>query len=152
MLRAITLVSCLLFVACSSSNGGKSVAQPDLDFVQVTGPAEQSYPEGDIEVQYGIRITNRSDAAITLRQIQLESVGPGGAYQIRRSTYYFEHQIEANDVRDITFWARAQAAGTVTSMDARAPITVRGVAIFESSKGALRKVFVKMLGQAGPGL
>jgi hypothetical protein len=152
MLRAITIICCLLLAACSSSNGGRATAQPDLDFVQITGPAEQNYPEGDIEVQYGVRITNRSDATITLRQIQLESVGSGGAYQIRRSTYYFEHQIEAYDVRDIAFWARAQASGTVTSMDARAPITVRGVAIFESSKGALRKVFVKMLGQAGPGL
>ena len=56
---------------------------PELQFVQLSGPAEQNYPPGDIEVQYGMRIANRSSEPITLRRIEIRSVGLGGPYRLR---------------------------------------------------------------------
>jgi hypothetical protein len=77
----------------------------------------------------------------------MESVTEGGSYQLERETYYFEVAVEPQEQNDLTFWAHAVAAGDRHAIDARAPITVRVVAFFESAAGNFRKVFIKRLAQ-----
>ena len=140
-------VSCAL-LACSSGSGAK-IIHPELQFVQLSGPAEQNYTPGDIEVQYGIRIANRSSEPITLRRIQLRSVGLGGPYTLRPTTYYFERVIQPEKFEDVTFWAKAVAEGDGMAPDARAPVTVRAVVVFESPAGGFRNIITQMIEQTG---
>jgi hypothetical protein len=137
--------ACCVFLACASS--GAKIAPPQLDFVQLSGPAEQSYTQGDIEVQYGIRIANRAAVPITLRNIQVQTAGLGGSYRLRPGSYYFQREIAPEQYEDVTFWAKAIAQGDAMSSDANAPITVRVTAIFDSPSGGFRRVFSKMLAQ-----
>lgn len=146
MHRFLALLSSIALAACAGSTARGP--QPELMFVQISGPLEQSYPAGDIEVQYGMQIENRGQGGITLRRIEVESVGAGGAYRLLRASYYFNTTVPSQTAGEVTFWAKAIALGDSMSDDARAPITVRGTAFFESPEGSFRKVFVKMLPQA----
>jgi len=137
--------ACCVSLACAGTDA--KIPPPQIDFVQIAGPAEQSYVQGDFEVQYGIRIANRAPVPITLRNIQVQSVGLGGPYRLRPATYYFQREIQPEKYEDVTFWAKAVSTGDAMSDDATAPITIRATAFFESPSGAFRRVFTKILTQ-----
>lgn len=145
---AFTVAGISLALACSSGNRAK-IIQPELEFVQLVGPEELNFQQGDIEIQYGLRIANRSSETISLQQIQLASVGAGGPYQLRRETYFFKRDVPPGQFTDVAFWAKAISTGDFASLDANAPVTVRGTAIFSSPVGDFRQVFVKVLNQGG---
>ncbi len=145
MKALLASLACCVFLACASTNA--KIAQPEVDFVQLSGPAEENYAQGNIEVQYGVRIANRADVPITLRNIEVQTVGLGGSYRLRPATYYFERVIAPEKYEDVTFWAKAVALGDGMSSDASAPITVRVTAIFDSPAGGFRRVLSKMLAQ-----
>jgi hypothetical protein len=134
-----------VFLACAGS--GPKIPPPEIEFVQLSGPAEQNYTPGDIEVQYGLRIVNRATEPITLRNIQVQSVGLGGPYRLQPATYYFQREIRPATSEDVTFWAKAVAGGDAFAPDANAPITVRATVYFESPSGSFRRVLTKVLGQ-----
>jgi hypothetical protein len=140
----------LLLLGCGS--GGKAkILEPEIQLVQITGPAESMYPSGRFEVQYGMRIGNRSGETITLRRVQLETIGAGGPYLVPRDQYYVTRAIDPTKFEDVTFWVHAIATGTRFSIDAQAPVTIRGTAYFDAPAGAFRKVFVVNLSQVDRG-
>ncbi|MGZ8710607.1 MAG: hypothetical protein ACXW28_10310 [Thermoanaerobaculia bacterium] len=147
MEKILAAAVCCVFLACASNDA--KIIPPEIQFVQLSGPADQNYTPGDIEVQYGLRIANRSSEPITLRNVQLRSVGAGGAYRVLPRTYAFERTIKPEQYEDVTFWAKAVAAGDAFAPDATAPITVRVTAYFETPEGGFRKVFTTMLEQRG---
>ena len=138
-------IACCVFLACAS--GGAKIPPPQIELVQLSGPAQQNYAQGEFEVQYGVRIANRAPEPITLRHIQIASIGLGGPYRLRSATYYFQRTIQPEKYEDVTFWAKAIATGDAMSDDAMAPITVRATAFFEAPSGGFRRVFTKVLTQ-----
>ena len=140
--------ACVALLACASGNNVK-IIPPELTFVQLSGPAEQNYPQGNFEVQYGLRIANRSSEPITLRRIQLQPVGAGGPYLLQARAYEFQRKIEPEQFEDVTFWAKAVSTGDAFANDANAPVNVRATAYFDSPSGAFRRVFTAMLDQRG---
>lgn len=150
MKHLLTVIVSFAFLACASGdapNQNVRLNEPDLHIVQITGPADQKFPTGYIQVQYGMRIGNRSGETITLRQLDLESMGGGGPYRLRRETYYFNIPIAADQFHDFAFWANAYSTGNWRSVDAYAPVSIRGVAHFDSPAGRVRKIFVKVIPQ-----
>jgi hypothetical protein len=145
--------ACLTFLGCASAGdspgGNAKILEPDLELVQLVGPEEQNWPAGDIEVQYGLQIVNRSSEPITLRHVEVETLGVGGPYRVRRRRYFMNVEITPAAKRDVTFWAQATAEGDSMANDANMPVTVRGIAFFESPAGNFRKVFVKRLVESG---
>lgn len=155
MKQLVTALACTALLSCASSapqqqdfDAGSSVARPEIDLVQLVGPEEQSWPEGDLEIQYAMRIVNRAPEEIVLRQVEVETLGQGGPYAVKRDRYFFRVPIAAASTEDVTFWVRATSDGDRTAMDARSPITVRGIAYFDAGSGNFRRVFVKRIGQS----
>ena len=148
MKRLVAAAFACLTLACSSGNRAQ-ILQPELDIVQIMGPQELNYQQGQIEIQYGLRIANRSSEPISLRQLLLESVGSGGPYRLRRETYFLQREVPPNQFVDVVFWAKAYSNGDFASIDATAPVTIRGTAYFQSASGDFRQVFVKLLTQMG---
>ncbi len=148
-MKALPVVAalCCAFLACASNNA--KIIPPELAFVQLSGPAEQNYPQGDFEVQYGLRIANRSSEPITLRRIQLQTVGLGGPYRLQSRAYEFQREVKPEEFEDVTFWAKAVSTGDSFSNDATAPINVRVTVYFDSPAGNFRRVFTSMLDQRG---
>lgn len=148
-MKALTALAalCCVFLACASNNA--NIIPPELTFVQLSGPAEQNYPQGDFEVQYGLRIANRSSEPITLRRVQLQTVGLGGPYRLQARSYEFQREVKPEQFEDVTFWAKAVSTGDAFANDANAPVNVRATAYFDSPAGGFRRVFTAMLDQRG---
>lgn len=141
-------VAALLLLSCSSGPN-VNILRPEITFVQLSGPAEQNYPQGAFEVQYGMRIANRSSEPITLTQVQIQPMSAGGPYVVRAETYHFNRPIQPSGYEDVTFWAKAYSTGDAFSDDARAPVNVRATALFHSASGSFRQVLTKVLPQTG---
>lgn len=148
MKRLTLLAVCAVLLACSSGSNVK-ILRPEIDLVQLVGPADLNYPTGDIEVQYGMRVANRSSEEITLRRIELTSVAGGGPYTLKREAYYFTRTVGPDQFMDIAFWAKATADGNRMASDATAPVTVRATAFFDSPSGGFRQVLLRTFQQYG---
>lgn len=150
MKRAILLAVSVAMLACSSGPKVRTI-RPEIQFVQLQGPADMSYPSGEFEVQYGLHVANRSSEPITLKQVRVEPVGRGGPYVVRAETYYVTKTIGPDQFEDVSFWARADGSGDSHAMDATAPVTIRAIAYFDSPSGDFRQVLMKTLQQYGNG-
>ena len=151
-LAAVILCSLTAF-ACASSGSDDDAhpksLQPEVDLVQLVGPADLGYPPGNFDVKYGVRVENHFLEPITLRRIAVETVGGGGPYALRRDTYYFTQVVEPTNKKDLSFWAHAIALGDANSEDAQAFVTIRAIAYFDTPKGMIRKVVMKNFNQMG---
>jgi len=139
---AILLV---LFAACATTTKS-NLPEPGIGIEQVVGPADLGYPYGPIEVKYNLAVQNNATIPITLTRVDIRSDDPaGGAYSLRRNFYNFHQVIPPNSVGVVTFWARAMSWGR--GMRDTEPVTVRGVAYFQTPTGTTQKVFIRELSQ-----
>jgi hypothetical protein len=158
MKQLLASLACAALIACGSSgaSSGKNVptaeqvgmVEPQTELIQLVGPKQLNYESGQIEMKYALRVTNPGAEPITLRQIQIQTVGLEGPYQIPPSSYFFREPVAASDTRDVEFFAKALAVGDRQRIDAQAPVSVRIIAYFEAPKGNFRKTFITNLGQS----
>ena len=142
----------LLLAACSSSAPQQSrskakIPAPEIGIEQESGPADQGYPYGAFEVQYRVEIANRADIPVTLKRITVQTVNPaGGAYTLRSPfDYYFNRTIAPRTTETVEFWAKAYGYGR--SMRDSEPVTLKGVAYFQTADGYVNQVFIRERGQ-----
>ncbi|HKR66438.1 MAG TPA: hypothetical protein VJZ00_22115 [Thermoanaerobaculia bacterium] len=146
MKRVLLLLACLA-AACASQDASTKDSPVDIEVAQLSGPGDQGFPPGLFQVEYAVTITNHTANALTLERIDLEPMGGGGPYQLRKESYPFHETIAANESRDLPLFANAFTTGTYRSVDAYAPVSIRGIATFDSPNGKVRKIFVKVLRQ-----
>ncbi len=140
MRKIATIAACLMILACSSGQPENTLV--DVELVQLKGAAEQNWPRGRFDVQYGVRVTNRSQEPVTLHQVALEPASGGGPYILLRDRYTLNRAVAPSATEEATFWARARSTGGRDSIDAHAPVSVRAIAYFEAPSGAFRKIAV----------
>jgi hypothetical protein len=160
MKAILVAASCAALLACGSSGGSarsmKSLPtaqeigtlEPDTKLLQLVGPEQLNWESGQIELKYALQVTNRAAEPITLRQIQIQSVGEGGAYSIPTSSYFFRKAVTPGDTSEIEFFAKAISEGNRYKIDAQSPVSVRVIAFFEAPKGNFRQAFITNLGQS----
>jgi len=130
MRNAAVLLLAFALVSCSSSSTPKAnIIQPEVDLQQVIGPAELNYPSGYADLKFEVDIENRSGEPITLRRVELATIGTG-AYLLRRDFHVYNETIAPHRTGAITVWAKAQIYGGTTSE--QEPVRVRGVLHCES--------------------
>jgi hypothetical protein len=157
MKQLLASVACLALIACGSSgSGGAAVptaakigtVEPETSLVQLVGPEELNWESGLIEMKYALRIANNAAEPITLRQIQIQTVGVEGPYYIPQSSYFFREPVIAGGSRAVEFFAKAYSQGNRYRIDAQSPVSVRIIAYFEAPKGNFRQAFITNLGQS----
>lgn len=147
MKRLPLLLLVLAAVACSSGKSQRAeIIRPEIDIRQLVGPSDLAYPRGIMEIQYEVRVANRSSEPITLRRIDVQSVGTG-AYTLRREFFPFNEVIQPDQYKTVTFWVKAWARGRVAGAGSNEPVTVRGIASFESPVGEFNQIFQRDLSQ-----
>jgi hypothetical protein len=142
------LLAVALFASCASSSGKAKphIPLPDVALDQVVGPVQLNYVNGPIEVKYDLAVKNNAAEPITLIRVDVASLNPnGGAYTLRHDFYNFRETIPPKSERVVTFWAKAFSWGR--GPREAEPVTVRGVAYFESPSGTLQKIFIQELSQ-----
>jgi hypothetical protein len=141
-MKRLLLFAAMFLAACSSAPQGPkaNVAPPDWDIDQAVGPGEAGYPDAPIDVKYVFRIANRAAIPMTLRRVTLRTVNPpGGAYTL---TAPIEHtmniEIPPNGEKTVEIWAHARSYGV--SMRDREPVTIKGVAYFDTPQGYYNQI------------
>ncbi|HYO78239.1 MAG TPA: hypothetical protein VE010_17395 [Thermoanaerobaculia bacterium] len=153
MRNLIVIAACLATLSCSSGGAtGSTGADAGLNraalmIVQLEPPRSMTRAGEEIEVRYGVRATNNTAEEITLRRLILAPSGSGGPYVVQRQQYFFTHAIPAHSIHEFEFWAKAVTTGNPQSIDARAPVTVRATAHFESAGGPFRKTITQHVNQ-----
>jgi hypothetical protein len=147
---AIALV--LVAAACSSftpqAAGPKAdIPEPQIGIEQLYGPGDAGFPYGNFEVKYQFEIENRAEVPLTLKRITISTSNPeGGAYMLTSPRdYYFNRTIPAKSVEAVEFWAHAYGYGR--SMRETEPVTIKGVAYFQSPSGYVNQIFIREIGQ-----
>ena len=144
---SLLLIAAAVFASCASSNTSKvKVPEPGIGIEQTVGPAQLGYPYGPIEVKYDLGVQNNAAETITLIRVDIQTINPaGGAYSLRHSFYNFKQAIPPNSIGVVSFWAKAFSWGR--GLRESEPVSVRGVAYFESASGTFQKVFIRELSQ-----
>ena len=149
MPRMLLLVVSATLVAggCASSTPGspaapKSSASPQVSIEQKTPlQALQLGSATGLPVEYALTITNPFDHPVTLSSVEIETVGLSGAYAMKRVHHTFDVQVAAHETTTVPLRAWVQALQTTDRGEAGGPVTLRGVARFDSPNGGMATAF-----------
>lgn len=147
MKRAL-IVAVLFLGACASSQNEVINPPPQIDVVQVYGPADIPYSRGQESVlgEYAFRIENKANVPITLRRIELSSLA-GGTIGLRREDRSFTRTINPGSAEVVSVNARVYFRTTSSGSPTNEPLTIRAVLYFESPNGSFRRIITRNIGQ-----
>jgi hypothetical protein len=139
------LTPLFIFLACSS---GASIAKPEIKLVQMHVPADLGYARGPdaMTALFGFRVTNQASEPITLKRVELQSVGEGG-YTLRREEKMFSHQLGPGQSVDDTIQAVAYYRTQYEGRASTEPVTLRATFHFDSPAGTFRHTVLRNFGQ-----
>ena len=136
----------LLAAACAHQQNAK-ILEPEISIVQLNAPVDVGYATGPTQVQFGARVANRSAEPITLRRIEIQSVGTG-SYQLRSEAFPFNEKIEPGKFSEVKFWAHAYAFAMGRDRQPSAePVTVRSILYFDSPAGSFHQIVSRYIDQ-----
>lgn len=151
MRKAIAATAVLLLAAACSTGSGTStngssdakIALPEIQLVQTSGvPVAARHTDGAISVQYAMRVENRADEPITLKQVTVQSVSDG-AYYVSPTSKPYNLTIEPAQKEDVQFWASARPGGTVVG--ANGPVNMRVTLQFDAPSGKFTQVVMRVV-------
>lgn len=152
MRRILTLVLSLalaggVVAGCASGGSGAAtanLAKPEIQIVQTsTVPSAARYVDGNLPVQFRVRVTNKAGEPITLKRIALRSVGQG-AYNVNGYSQAFNLTIEPDQFQEVEFFVPA-FIDIVTMAGANGPVTLRGTYYFDSAVGKFEEILVQQV-------
>ena len=136
-MRKLVILTAVLFIAaCASSNNNAKVdiPQPDIEVQQLSStPAVAEHVTGGVPVNFGIAVSNKADIPITLKRINISSIGTGG-YNVPNNSRPFDKVIQPGTTEQVSFWAGANADPSIAGVNGA--VALRVIAQFDSSKGA----------------
>lgn len=147
MKRAL-IVAVLFLGACASSQNEVVKPPPQIDVVQVYGPSDIPYSRGQESVlgEYAFRVANPANVPITLRRIELSSLG-GGTIALRREDRAFTRTINPGSAEVVSVNARVYFRTTSSGSPTNEPLTIRAVLYFDSPNGSFRRIITRNIGQ-----
>ena len=142
VLAALAMASC---AAMQRTNSNGKVADPEVTLEQTSRvPDAAEYSTGGLPVSFRMHVTNHADVPITLKRVDISSIGGVGGFVVPPTSHPFATTIAPGGSDAVEFWAAGNATGqNVTG--ANEPVTVRVVATFDSSLGSLQNVTVQQV-------
>ena len=101
---------------------------------------------GGISVQYRVDLENRATTPITIKRIDVVSLG-SGAYNLRSTSVPFNDRLNPGESRPVEFWAPA-SIDDPTILGANGPVTIRLTLYYETPAGTFQTITVQQV-QAG---
>jgi hypothetical protein len=136
----------LIVAGCSSGSAANKpeankVARPEILLVQTSGvPIAARHSDGMLSVHYAMRVENRADETIKLRNVTVQSITEG-AYSVEPSSRPFNLAIEPKQKGQVEFWAVARPSGTL--IGANGPVTMRVTCQFDSANGKFQHIVMQ---------
>jgi hypothetical protein len=142
MRNTFTFTALLIAAACSSgtqlSQNAAHIAQPEITILSRSDLTNVPTVASGVTAHFEFRITNQADIPITLRRIDLDTLG-GGAIVIAAKNRPFNIVIEPHTAQSADFVTTAYISDP-SNYSGRSPIQIRAVALFDSSAGSLQKI------------
>jgi hypothetical protein len=143
VMRTVVAFS-VLFIAAACTSGNQlsqnvaHIPQPEITIIGRTDMTNIPTVAAGIQAHFEFRIVNQAEIPITLRRIDLDSLG-GGSIGIQARNRQFNTVIAPHSVQSVDFLTTA-FINDPNSFTGRSPVQVRAVAVFDSSDGSLQKV------------
>lgn len=142
MRNAIALTALLIAAACATGNQLSQTAahiqKPDITIISRTDLTNVPTVASGVEAHFEFRIVNQAEVPITIRRIDMSSLG-GGGIVIESKNRLFNTTIAPHAVGSVDYMTTALIADP-SSYSGRSPIQVRATCLFDSPDGALQKV------------
>jgi hypothetical protein len=146
-MRRLAALMVIAFVACATDNTGK-IPDPDFALVQLTQmPEVARNVTGGFPVQYRLHVENHASIPITLKRVNVQSVGLG-AYDVPSTTRPFDLAVPPEKSVAVDFFIPVIITQP-TILGANGPVTLRGVVTFDSEWGAFQKTFLLQANEHG---
>lgn len=147
----LAVIAVLVLSSCASmkSDSGKgsttvNIPRPDLQIQQLsTVPAAARHIEGGLPIQYALAVQNHAGGPITLKQVNVVSMGYG-AYDVPSTSRPFKALILSDQTKIVDFWVPANIQNT-SLVGANGPVTLRVTAYFDSPDGQFQQVIVQQV-------
>jgi hypothetical protein len=149
-LRSLAALGMTALIGCASAAPDAKQApldEPQIQITQISNIAEAArHVTGAISVQYRVDVENRAKVPITIRRIDVVSLG-SGAYNLRSTSVPFSEQLNPGETRPVQFWAPASVDSS-TILGANGPVTVRLTLYYDTPAGTQQAIVVQQV-QAG---
>ena len=144
MQRSCLWTAILLLLGCSSAAPQQKTAEPDIHISQISNLAEAAaHTTGSISVHYQVDVANHTTVPITIKRIDVISLGEG-AYTLRPSSYPFDAALRPGDTTSLQFWAPAVIADP-TIIGANGPVSLRITTQYDTPSGHSQSVVVQQV-------
>ena len=142
----------LFLLGCASAaprNKTASLTEPEIRITQLSSVSEAArHITGGISVQYRVDIANRANAPITIKRIQVVSIG-AGAYGVSPTSSPFDARLLPGEATALEFWAPAFISDA-TIMGANGPVTLSVTVQYDTPSGSQWSIVVQQV-NAMPG-
>ncbi len=143
----VALATALILIGCSSAAPDSKQAPSDEPAITITQLSTVATAArnvtGNIPVQYRVEVTNTAPDPITLKRIDVQSIGYG-AYTLPPVTQGFDVPIGVGQSRSVDFWAPAVIENASIS-GANGPVTLRVNAHYLTATGAKQTISVQQV-------
>jgi LEA14-like dessication related protein len=142
-MRTAFAVSVLVIAAaCTTGNQVSQTAahipKPDITIIGRTDLTNVPTVASAIEAHFELRILNQADIPITLRRVDLESLG-GGGIGIQSKNRQYDVVIQPHSAQSVDVMTTA-VINDPNGFSGRSPVQIRMTALFDSPQGALQRV------------
>ena len=137
----------ILLLGCASAAPQSKTAplnEPEIHISQISNVSEAArHMAGGISVQYRIDIGNRANVPITVKRIEVISLG-AGAYTLRPTSYPFDTHLNAGEATAVQFWVPANIDDP-TIIGANGPVSIRLTMQYETPAGLTQSIVVQQV-------
>jgi hypothetical protein len=152
MRNGILLSALLVAAGCATdthiSQTVAHIPQPEITIIGRTNLTDLPSPlASGVEAHYEFRIVNKAAVPITLRHIDLDSLG-GGSIRIESKSRPFNIVIQAGSAQSADFVTTAYISNP-NSPTSHSPVQLRATVLFDSPQGSLQMVAVQQVRPEG---
>ena len=137
----------LLLVGCASAAPHQQTAplkEPEIHISQLSDVSDVArHITGGISVQYRVEVANLANQPITIKRIDLVSLGPG-AYTLRPTSYPLNAALKPGEETAFQFWAPA-VIDDPTILGANGPVTLRLTVQYDTPYGGTQSIVVQQV-------
>jgi hypothetical protein len=142
MRNAIALTALFIAAACATGNQLSQTAArippPDITITTRTDLTNVPTVASGVEAHFEFRIVNQAEVPITVRHIDMVSLGGGGIVLEAKNRPY-NTAIQPHQAQTVDYMTTALISDP-SSYSGRSPIQVRATCLFDSPEGSLQKV------------
>jgi len=118
--------------------------EPEIQIHQLSNVAEIARDiTGPISVQYQVHVGNRTGVPITIKRIDVSSIGEG-AYTLRQNSTPFNQPLDTGHAAALTLWAPAFISNP-TIVGANGPVTLRVAVQYDTPNGSHQAIRVEQV-------